>query len=93
MQTELIEDDARLWRVRFSYQRYVRFRGCLVQEQVREERAFPAASAQDAARCAREFLSDRFAAEFKALGYNLANLQPGRHLTLAKSFRLKTVSQ
>ncbi|MGN6644775.1 MAG: hypothetical protein ACTHKU_17435 [Verrucomicrobiota bacterium] len=92
MQTELeltfpaaepaLEDRTpRAWHCRFSYQKYVRWRGVIVNEQVRETLDIIATSESEARGKMRDHLGSQFMAEYDRLQRNIANLHEGEKLT------------
>lgn len=83
--------ESRLWTVRFTYHKYVRWRGVLVDQQVRAERKFPATSDRDAARACRDWVLDQLVREFDSYQRNVANIQEGQSLTRHKSVTIQNI--
>ena len=71
----------RAWHCRFSYQKYVRWRGVMVHEQVRETLDVIATSEREARGKVRDHLGSQFMAEYDRLHRNIANLHEGEKIT------------
>ncbi len=84
-------NESRLWTVKFTYHKYTRWRGVLVDQQVRDTRAFQATSDRDAARACRDWVLDQMVAEFNGYQRQVANIQNGQSLTRYNSVSIQEI--
>ena len=82
---------ARLWNVKFTYQKYCRCRGVCVPMQVKETRQFPACNEAEAKAAVRRFIGDQFLAEYKAINGKVANITATIHLTRQQTLNIISV--
>lgn len=89
-QGELVFNDARLWTVTFTYRRYVRWRGVMIEEQVRDIQRYPALTEPEARRRARDWLYNQFMREYDGYHRDIANITAGRKLTKPSSLHIQS---
>ena len=80
--------EPRLWKVTFSYHRYLRYRGVIITQQVRDEKTFPATCETGARQACRDWLGSQFMAEYDAIGRDISNIVGDITLTKATSLSI-----